>query len=305
MKKINWGDFLQRIKKGERLGSIAKVYGVHKYYLITSMILKIKDDKISQEEKKIISEIEEYFTDVFRGVKTEQEACDEISIAIEKAAQKHKKSVDEIIQLFDEYQEVKMSDSKLIREYDRYKDEFENISELFEKAVNDASDIGIELSEKYGANSYKEIQKYFKQNKDFSRILVKYAFVNEVGLLMLNGNSLIESIQIVNEKRNKNYTYQQFVKDINLMGFKVNTKTNILYHLEDKNLKELSQIEESRILLEEAEEIKFKRGYKRNDDLEKELEIIALEKGLNTEEFIQVILLKYLDSDYPRVRKFR
>ncbi|MDU2674159.1 MAG: hypothetical protein E7C49_19445 [Clostridium sp.] len=305
MKKINWGDFLQRIKKGERLGSIAKLYGVHKYYLITSMILKIKDDKTSQEEKKTISEIEEYFTDVFRGVKIEQEACDEISIAIEKAAQKHKKSVNEIIQLFDEYREVKMSDSKLIREYDRYKDEFENIIELFEKSVNDASEIGIELSEKYGANSFKEIQKYFKQNKDFSQILVKYAFVNEVSLLMLNGKSLIESIQIVNSKRNKNYTYQQFVKDINLMGFKVNTKTNILYHLEDENLKELAQIEEARILLEEAEEIKFKRGYQEKDDLYKELEIIALEKGLTKEEFIRVILLKHLDANITKVREFR
>lgn len=304
MKKINLEDVLKRIKKGERLGSIAKEYGVHKYYLITSIILKIKKNEMSEEKDKTLVEIEEYFIDIFRGVKAKEEPCIKISTEIEKIAQKHQKTVEEILDLLDEYQEIKKSDIELIEEYDKYKDEFENIIKLTEEGLNNAVDRVVDIAEKYGANSYKELNKYFKQNNDFVQILSKYAFINEVSFLMLNGTKLIESIRIINEKLNKTYTYKQFVKDINLMGFKVNIKSNILYHLEDENLRELAQIKEARILLYEIEDIKFKRGYKESDDLNKELEIIALEKGLTKEEFKQIILLKYLNSNYPKVREF-
>ena len=53
----------------------------------------------------------------------------------------------------------------------------------------------------------------------------------------------------------------------------------------------------------EGKNIEFKRGYKTDNDLNKELEIIATEKGLTKEEFIRGILLKYLDSNYPKVRE--
>ena len=59
------------------------------------------------------------------------------------------------------------------------------------------------------------------------------------------------------------------------------------------------------MLLSESEDIKFKRGYKENNDLYKELEIIALEKGSTVEEFKELILLRFLDRNYTKVRKFR
>lgn len=305
MKKINWEDFLKRIKKGERLGGIAKVYGVHKYYLITSIILKIKENEINKEKDKTICEIEEHFIDIFRGAKAVKEFNVEIGKEIEKTAEKHQKTVYEILELLDEYQEVKKSNSELIKEYDKYKNEFENIIKLTEEDLNNAIDKAVDLAEKYGAKNYKELDKYFKQNNDFAQILKKFSFIKAVSLLMLDEIKLEEAIRIINKKRNNSYTYEQFTKDINLMGFKVNTKSNILYHLEEENLREIAQIKETRILLNEIEDIKFKRGYKANYDLNKELEIIALEKGLTEEEFKELILLRFLDRNYTKVREFR
>lgn len=305
MKKINWEDFLQRIKTGEKLGKIAKEYGVKKQYLITSIILKIKENEISEEKNKTIAEIEEYFFKVFEYSRTMEKSICKLSEEIEQLAIKYQQTEEEIITLLAEYKDFKKSGSDLIYEYDEYKEEFEKIIEIEEKGLRETVEKALIVAEESGANSYKEMNKHLKQNIEFKQIVKKVCFIKEVSLLMLEGKKLEESIRLVSEKRKEYYPYSQFTKDMNLMGFKVNTKSNILYHLEEENLRELAQIKETAMLLSEVEDIKFKRGYKENDDLNKELKIIALEKGITEEEFKRLILLRFLDRNYTKVRELR
>lgn len=305
MSKINWEDFLQRIKTGEKLGSIAKVYGVHKYYLIASIVLKIKENAISEEKNKTIDEIEEYILKVFKYSKTMEKSIYEITGEIIQLAKKYQQTEEEIITLLAEYRNFKKSGSDLIYEYDEYKDDFEKFIEIDKEGAKDIVEEGLSIAHEIGANSYDQIKKCLKQNSEIMQILKKVYFINDVSLLMLKGKKLEESIRIVSEKRKEYYPYSQFTKDINLMGFKVNTKSNILYHLDDELSRELAREKEAVKLLNECKDIEFKRGYEEEDDLYKELEIIALEKGLTMEKFIRVILLKHLDTNITKVRKFR
>ena len=305
MNKINWEDFLQRIKTGERLGSIAKAYGVHKYYLIASIVLKIKENEISKEKNKTIVEIEKYILKVFECSRTIEKAICELSAEIDQLAMKHQQTEEEIMALLAEYKDFKKSGSVLINAYDKYKIDFEKIIEMENKRLKDSAEKALIIADEIGANSYDKVQKCLKQNNEFKQIFKKVCFIKEVSLLMLEGKKLEESIRLVSEKRKEYYPYSQFTKDINLMGFKVNTKSNVLYHLEDENLRVLAQIKECAMLLSESEDIKFKRGYKENNDLYKELGIIALEKGLTVEEFKELILLRFLDRNYTKVRKCR
>ncbi|CAM2076359.1 MAG: hypothetical protein NSGCLCUN01_00542 [uncultured Clostridium sp.] len=305
MNKINWEDFLQRIKTGERLGSIAKAYGVHKYYLIASIILKIKENGIKKDKDKTIVEIEEYILKVFEYSRTMEKSICELSAEIDQLAIKHQQTEEEIMTLLAEYKDFKKSGSDLIYEYDEYKEDFEKIIEMENERLKDSIEKALIVVDEIGANSYEQVKKCLKQNIEFKQILKKVCFIKEVSSLMLEEKKLEEAIRIVNEKRKEYYPYSQFTKDMNLMGFKVNTKSNVLYHLEDENLRVLAQIKECAMLLSESEDIKFKRGYKENNDLYKELEIIALEKGLTVEEFKELILLRFLDRNYTKVRKFR
>ncbi|MFR2744943.1 MAG: hypothetical protein ACLTA9_12165 [Clostridium saudiense] len=305
MNKINWEDFLQRIKTGERLGSIAKAYGVHKYYLIASIILKIKENEIKKDKDKTIVEIEEYILKVFEYSRTMEKSICELSAEIDQLAIKHQQTEEEIMTLLAEYKDFKKSGSDLIYEYDEYKEDFEKIIEMENERLKDSIEKALIIVDEIGANNYEQVKKCLKQNIEFKQILKKVCFIKEVSILMLEGKKLEEAIRIVNEKRKEYYPYSQFTKDMNLMGFKVNTKSNVLYHLEDENLRVLAQIKECAMLLSESEDIKFKRGYKENNDLYKELEIIALEKGLTVEEFKELILLRFLDRNYTKVRKFR
>lgn len=293
MKKINWEDVLKRVKEGESLGSIAKSYGTNKHYLTTIMFLNYKG-------KGEIFDIIEHLTNIANFIKTISNKQDNIELEINRLSSKYGKSEEEITELLKEYIEVKYCNIDLINDYDKYKVDFENIIEKNKEMRNDC----VLFAEEYGVWETKEGRKYFKQGFEFLKAADRYRFVHEVRLLMLKEEiSLSRAMQKVNEKMNKSITYSKFVKDINLMGFKVNNKSNIIYHIEG-NLKELSQMCEASILLEECNDIKFKRGYKEDDDLNKELETIALEKGLSKEEFKQMILLKYLDSNYPKVREF-
>ncbi|MDU3523360.1 MAG: hypothetical protein E7F58_17250 [Clostridium saudiense] len=305
MNKINWEDFLQRIKTGERLGSIAKAYGVHKYYLIASIILKIKENGIKKDKDKTIVEIEEYILKVFEYSRTMEKSICELSAEIDQLAIKHQQTEEEIMTLLAEYKDFKKSGSDLIYEYDEYKEDFEKIIEMENERLKDSIEKALIIVDEIGANNYEQVKKCLKQNIEFKQILKKVCFIKEVSTLMLEEKKLEEAIRIVNEKRKEYYPYSQFTKDMNLMGFKVNTKSNVLYHLEDENLRVLAQIKECAMLLSESEDIKFKRGYKENNDLYKELEIIALEKGLTVEEFKELILLRFLDRNYTKVRKFR
>ena len=305
MNKINWEDFLQRIKTGERLGSIAKAYGVHKYYLIASIILKIKENGIKKDKDKTIVEIEEYILKVFEYSRTMEKSICELSAEIDQLAIKHQQTEEEILTLLAEYKDFKKSGSDLIYEYDEYKEDFEKIIEMENERLKDSIEKALIIVDEIGANNYEQVKKCLKQNIEFKQILKKVCFIKEVSTLMLEEKKLEEAIRIVNEKRKEYYPYSQFTKDMNLMGFKVNTKSNVLYHLEDENLRVLAQIKECAMLLSESEDIKFKRGYKENNDLYKELEIIALEKGLTVEEFKELILLRFLDRNYTKVRKFR
>lgn len=305
MNKINWEDFLQRIKTGERLGSIAKAYGVHKYYLIASIILKIKENGIKKDKDKTIVEIEEYILKVFEYSRTMEKSICELSAEIDQLAIKHQQTEEEIMTLLAEYKDFKKSGSDLIYEYDEYKEDFEKIIEMENERLKDSIEKALIIVDEIGANNYEQVKKCLKQNIEFKQILKKVCFIKEVSTLMLEEKKLEEAIRIVNEKRKEYYPYNQFTKDMNLMGFKVNTKSNVLYHLEDENLRVLAQIKECAMLLSESEDIKFKRGYKENNDLYKELEIIALEKGLTVEEFKELILLRFLDRNYTKVRKFR
>ena len=305
MNKINWEDFLQRIKTGERLGSIAKTYGVHKYYLIASIILKIKENGIKKDKDKTIVEIEEYILKVFEYSRTMEKSICELSAEIDQLAIKHQQTEEEIMTLLAEYKDFKKSGSDLIYEYDEYKEDFEKIIEMENERLKDSIEKALIIVDEIGANNYEQVKKCLKQNIEFKQILKKVCFIKEVSTLMLEEKKLEEAIRIVNEKRKEYYPYSQFTKDMNLMGFKVNTKSNVLYHLEDENLRVLAQIKECAMLLSESEDIKFKRGYKENNDLYKELEIIALEKGLTVEEFKELILLRFLDRNYTKVRKFR
>ena len=305
MNKINWEDFLQRIKTGERLGSIAKAYGVHKYYLIASIILKIKENGIKKDKDNTIVEIEEYILKVFEYSRTMEKSICELSAEIDQLAIKHQQTEEEIMTLLAEYKDFKKSGSDLIYEYDEYKEDFEKIIEMENERLKDSIEKALIIVDEIGANNYEQVKKCLKQNIEFKQILKKVCFIKEVSTLMLEEKKLEEAIRIVNEKRKEYYPYSQFTKDMNLMGFKVNTKSNVLYHLEDENLRVLAQIKECAMLLSESEDIKFKRGYKENNDLYKELEIIALEKGLTVEEFKELILLRFLDRNYTKVRKFR
>lgn len=293
MKKINWEDVLKRVKEGESLGSIAKSYGIHKHYLTTIMFLNLKN-------KGVIFDIVEHLSNIAKFVKTTSNKKNSIELEINKLSNKYGKSEEEITELLNEYIEVKNCNVDLINDYDKYKVDFENIIEKKKEIGNNC----VLFAEEYDAWTTKGANKYFKQGLEFVKAADKYNFVHEVRLLMMQEINLSRAIQVVNEKMNKSITYSKFVKDINLMGFKVNSKANIMYHIEESDIKEIAQSCEASILLEEYNEIKFKRGYKENDDLYKELEIIALEKGLTKDEFTRVILSKYLDSNYPKVREF-
>ena len=293
MKKINWEDVLKRVKEGESLGSIAKSYGVHKHYLTTVMFLNLKN-------KGVFWDIFEHLMNVAKFIKATSNKRDSIELEINKLSNKYGKSEEEITELLNEYMEVKECNFDLINDYDKYKIDFEKIIDKKKEVGNDC----VLFSEEYDVWTIKEANKYFKQGLEFVKAADKYNFVHEVRLLMMQEVNLSRAIQNVNEKMNKSITYSKFVKDINLMGFKVNSKSNIMYHIEENDMKEIARSCEASILLEEYNEIKFKRGYKEYNDLYKELKIIALEKGLTKEEFIRVILLKYLDSNYPKVREF-
>ena len=262
MNKINWEDFLQRIKTGERLGSIAKAYGVHKYYLIASIILKIKENGIKKDKDKTIVEIEEYILKVFEYSRTMEKSICELSAEIDQLAIKHQQTEEEIMTLLAEYKDFKKSGSDLIYEYDEYKEDFEKIIEMENERLKDSIEKALIIVDEIGANNYEQVKKCLKQNIEFKQILKKVCFIKEVSTLMLEEKKLEEAIRIVNEKRKEYYPYSQFTKDMNLMGFKVNTKSNVLYHLEDENLRVLAQIKECAMLLSESEDIKFKRGYK-------------------------------------------
>lgn len=300
MKKYDVESIVKRIIKGESIKKIAKEYKVHKYYLFSYII---ESDKYKGFPS---------VADMFKF------KCDAIDILFsfiritklfeeldEKVYKEFNIGICDLEEYSIEYQEIKNYNSKLLYKYKKY----EPYIKEFESICKKLNDLYEDCSRKFkidcSVDKKEELDNILESYQELEKVNDVYNQTMRIMNLIEDGKTFKEACEIVNLEFKTYITYDVYTKNYNLMGFGVNTKTRKYYFKDDKFMIEVIKEKECAEFKREIEDIKFKRGYKENDDMNKELEIIALEKGLTLEEFKEFISLKYLDSNYPKVRKLR
>ena len=186
------------------------------------------------------------------------------------------------------------------KKYEPYIKEFESIYKKLNDLYEDCSrkfKIGCSVDKK------EELEKILESYQELKKVNDVYNQTMRIMNLIEDGKTFKEACEIANSEFKTYITYDVYTKNYNLMGYGMNAKTRQYYFKDDKFMREVIKEKEYAELKREMENIEFKRGYKTDNDLNKELEIIATEKGLTKEEFIRGILLKYLDSNYLKVRE--
>lgn len=300
MKRFDVESIVKRIIKGESIRKIAKEYKVHKYYLFSYII---ECDKYNGFP--IVGDMFKFKLDVIEMVYSFVNINNLFKELDKKVYKEFNIGVYDLEEYFIEYEEIKNNNSKLLYKYKKYElyiKEFESIYKKLNDLYKECSrkfKIDCSLDKKDG------LDKILESFQELDKVNTVYAQTTRIMNLIEEGKTFKEACEIVNLEFKTYITYSNYTKNYNLMGYGMNEKTRKYYFKEDKLMIEAIKEQECIELKREAENIEFKRGYKENDDLYKELEIIAAEKGLTKEEFIRVILLKHLDVNVTKVREFR
>lgn len=299
MKKYDVESIVKRIIKGESIRKIAKEYKVHKYYLFSYII---ESDKYNG------------FPNVADMFKFKLDAIDivfsfiRITKLFEELDEKVYKELNigicDLEEYSIEYQEIKNNNSKLLYKYKKYEPYIKEFESIYKKLNDLYEDCSRKFKIDCSVDKKEELDKILESYQELKKVNYVYLQTTRIMRLIEDGKTFKEACEIVNLQFKTYITYTIYTKNYNLMGYGMNTKTGKYYFKDDKFMIEVIKEEECAELKREIEDIKFKRGYKESDDMNKELEIIALEKGLTLEEFKEFISLKFLDN-YFKVRKLR
>lgn len=301
MNRFDVESIAKRIIKGESIRKIAKEYKVHKYYLFSYIMEsnKYNDFPSVADISKFMFECCEVLGR-FIGVNIR------INTLKKKIYSEFNIGLYDLEEYYIEYKEIKSNnDSKLLDNYTIYEPYINEFEKIFEEVKNIYEECRIKFKIDCSVDKKDELDKIFESYREFKKVRNIYLQTISIMNLIEEGKTFKEACEIVNLEFKTYITYSNYTKNYNLMGYGMNEKTRKYYFKEDELMIEAIKEQECIELKREAENIEFKRGYKENDDLYKELEIIAAEKGLTKEEFIRVILLKHLDVNVTKVREFR
>lgn len=301
MKKYDVEIIVKRIIKGESIRKIAKNYKVHKYYLFSYIIESEKYNGFP-----IVGEMFKFMLECCEVIDSFIHVNSRLKKLNEKVYSKFNIGIDDLQEYSTEYQEIKSNNnSKLLDKYIKYEPYINEFEEILRKINSIYEDCRIKFKIDCSIDKREELDNVLESYQELKKVRDIYVQTTRIMRLIEDGKTFKEACEIVNLEFKAYITYDIYTKNYNLMGYGMNSKTHQYYFKDDKFMIEVIKEKECAELKREIEDIRFKRGYKENDDMNKELEIIALEKGLTLEEFKEFISLKFLDSNYPKVRKFR
>lgn len=298
MRKYDVESIVKRIIKGESIRKIAKDYKVHKYYLFSYII---ESDKYNYFP--IVGDMFKFKIDVIDIVYSFIRINNLFKELDEKVYKELNIGIYDLEEYSIEYQEIKNKNSKLVYKYKKYEPYIKEFESIYKKLNDLYEDCSRKFKIGCSVDKKEELEKILESYQELKKVNDVYNQTMRIMNLIEDGKTFKEACEIANSEFKTYITYDVYTKNYNLMGYGMNAKTRQYYFKDDKFMREVIKEKEYAELKREMENIEFKRGYKTDNDLNKELEIIATEKGLTKEEFIRGILLKYLDSNYLKVRE--
>lgn len=298
MRKYDVESIVKRIIKGESIRKIAKDYKVHKYYLFSYII---ESDKYNGFP--IVGDMFKFKIDVMEIVYSFIRINNLFEELDKKVYKEFNIGIYDLEEYSIEYQEIKSNDSKLLYQYKQYEPYIKEFESIYKKLNDLYEDCSRKFKIDCSVDKKEELDKILESYQELEKVNDVYNQTMRIMNLIEDGKTFKEACEIANSEFKTYITYDVYTKNYNLMGYGMNAKTRQYYFKDDKFMREVIKEKECAELKREMENIEFKRGYKTDNGLNKELEIIATEKGLTMEEFTRGILLKYLDSNYPKVRE--